>query len=50
VKGYTLDIVAKDRMRETRKSLARAKAERRNLYKRGEAAPAKSEKKEPTKE
>jgi hypothetical protein len=51
VKGYTLDIVAKDADAGDAKVVGTCEGgTKKILYKRGEAAPAKSEKKEPTKE
>jgi hypothetical protein len=51
VKGYTLDIVAKDADAGDAKAVGTCEGgAKKILYKRGEAAAAKSEKKEPTKE
>jgi uncharacterized protein DUF1161 len=52
VKGYTLDIVAKDADAGEAKVVGTCEgATKKILYKKGEAAaPAKSEKKEPTKQ
>ena len=48
VKGYSLDIVAKDADAGDAKVVGTCEAgTKKILYKRGEAAPAKSEKKEP---
>jgi len=51
VKGYTLEIVAKDADAGDAKVVGTCEAgSKKILYKKGEAAPAKSEKKEPTKQ
>ena len=50
VKGYTLDIVAKDADAGDAKVVGTCEAgSKKILYKRGDATAAKSEKKEPTK-